>query len=370
MAKLFINRDIVAEKDKNMNWWLTGDSGMSFSDIQSFMDWMDPNDNNIDVELHSCGGDCVEGYAIYDALRASGKQISCKVVGECASMASVILLAAPLERRTMYQHARILIHSPYYPSGIGGELTAEKLQSYANDLLKERQKMVDLYVERTGKDAAVIEAQMATNNWFEADRAIELGFVSSVAPAMSASIRKNVEPYQGKVMKKDKKTVAAAFRMLGEALGITKAVSMVLTTSTGDELTVEREEGEIEVGDAASPDGTFVLEDGRTVVVEDGVITEIRETESETEVEELEARIAELEQQVSDLTASAKTEEENQILAYVAKAGGLEKLKKTSSSYVPAGRTSTTGKKSGGKQESMIAKKLEEIRKKRKGGNV
>lgn len=73
--------------------------------------------------------------------------------------------------------------------------------------------------------------------------------------------------------------------MLGVALGVSKpeAVGMVITTSTGDELTVEREEGEIQVGDPASPDGEHVLEDGRTVVVTDGVITEIKEPSSSDE---------------------------------------------------------------------------------------
>ena len=104
MAKLYFNKDIVADKDKMMHWYLTGDGGISFSDIQGFIDWIDPSDNNIDIELHSCGGRCDETYAIYDALRATGKEISTRVVGKCASAATIVLLAAPLERRSMYEH--------------------------------------------------------------------------------------------------------------------------------------------------------------------------------------------------------------------------------------------------------------------------
>ena len=112
MAKLYINKDIVADKDKMENWYLTGEEGLSFPDIQNFLSWIDPNDHVIDIEIHSCGGDAVEGYAIYDALRASGKQISCTAVGRCASMATVILLAAAKERRFAYPHAKFLIHKP------------------------------------------------------------------------------------------------------------------------------------------------------------------------------------------------------------------------------------------------------------------
>ena len=372
MAKLFINKDIVADSEKYLNWCLTGDDGMSFSDIQYFMDWMDPNDGKIEVEIHSCGGDCVEGYAIYDALRASGKEISCKVVGKCASMATVVLLAAPLERRTMYEHAQMLIHSPYYPDGIGGALTSEKLQSLAAELTKEKDKMVNLYVERTGQTAEALEAQMATDAWFDVNKAIELGFISSVVPAISAKAKININPKTEKMNKEKKVTVASSLmdRLLKRCgyarIEDVPAVGLVLTTSTGDELNVEREEGEIQVGDPASPDGELVLEDGRTVVVIDGVITEIREAEDGGDTAALEARIAELEQQVSELTSQAKTAEENEIISFVAKAGGLEKLKKAASSYVPAGRTTTTGKRAEVKTESKIGKRLAEIREKNK----
>lgn len=341
MAKLYINKDIASDADK-MKYWLSGDDCVSFSDIQSFLAYVSPDDNNIDVELHSCGGDCIEGYAIYDALRASGKEISCKVVGLCASMATVILLAAPIERRSMYQHAQLLIHNPYYPKGAMREdMTIEKLNSTAAELEKERVKMLSLYTERTGKDAATIEAQMSTNSWFGSDKAIELGFVSSVVPAMSAKteqpiINNNKNEMEAKEEKKP--TIAEAFRMLGVALGITKpeAVGMEITTSTGDVLTVEREEGEIQVGDAASPDGEFVLEDGRTVIVEDGVITSIEEPSGE---EDLQARIDELEKEVESLKADAKTEDEKKILAMVNKAGGEKWLSKVAASkYVPDGR--------------------------------
>lgn len=376
MARLYINKEIVADREKYLNWCLTGDDGMSFSDIQYFMDWMDPNDGKIEVEIHSCGGDCVEGYAIYDALRASGKEISCKVVGKCASMATVVLLAAPLERRTMYEHAQMLIHAPYFPDGIGGSLTVSKLQALAAELTKEKTKMVNLYVERTGKTVEELEAQMATDAWFDANKAIELGFVSSIVPVISAKAEININPKSEKMNKEKKVTVASSLmNRLLKRCGYAKiedvpAVGLVLTTSTGDELNVEREEGEIQVGDPASPDGEHVLEDGRTIVVTDGVITEIREAQTEEDVEALKAEIESLKQQVSELTSQAKTIEENEILSYVAKAGGLEKLKKTTSLYVPAGRKNevTTRKREDGKPVSMISQKLEKIRNERKGG--
>lgn len=364
MAKLFINKDIAADSDKIM-YWLSGDDCVSYNDIHSFLDSYS-EDPKIDVELHSCGGSCIEGYAIYDALRASGKEISCTVVGTCASMATVILLAAPLERRSMYPNARLLIHNPYYPC-LDGMATIESMESALESLKNEKERMLAVYVERTGKSREELEAQMTRNDWFGSDRAIELGFISHVIPAASASANNNNKNRLN--MNGKKISVAEAFKMLGIALGITKdaPVGLSVTTSTGDTLTVEREEGEMQVGDSASPDGTHVLEDGRTVIVTDGVITEIKEAEQANEDEEgkakaeesteeemnalksandaLKAQVEELQNELEALKAGAKSEAETRILAAVEKAGGEEWLTKAAAStYTPAGRSNTGAK--------------------------
>lgn len=369
MAKLFINKDIVADVDKMENWYLTGVDGMSFSDVQDFIGWIAPDDNHIDIELHSCGGDIVEGYAIYDALRATGKEISATVVGRCASMATVILLAAPFERRKMYPNAKLLIHAPYCP-GFDGALDVPTLDALRAGLDAEREKMLSIYVERCGVDRALIEEQMSKESWFGGEVAKQLGFISEVIMPKSAKVSNN------KFMKKTENQVTVSKSLLDRMLaklGYAKiedvlAVALELTTAGGDTLTVEREEGDPQVGDSASPDGEHVMPDGSTIVVVDGVITEIREKEEES-TEELEARIAELEQTVAELTANAKSEEDVKILNAVAKAGGIEALTKAAASkYVPAGRApQTVGRTEQQKPVSKIETRLKEIREKRGG---
>lgn len=293
-------------------------------------------------------------------------------------MATVILLAAPLERRTAYAHSSLCIHDPYGDGALlKGKVTPERLESIAADLRAEKQKMLDLYVERTGQNSDVLEAQMATDSWFGPEKAMELGFISSIVPAISAKKEEDIiNPKTNIMAKKEVKVESSLLDRLLRKCGYAKiedvpAVAMVITTSTGDELNVEREEGEIQVGDPASPDGEHVLEDGRTVVVQEGVITEIREPGSEDEdVDSLKARIDELESEVAELKSNAKTEDEIKILGAVAKAGGIEKLTKAAASkYTPAGRTTTIGKKTDTKKVSKIGQKLEKIREERKGGN-
>jgi len=69
----------------------------------------------------------------------------------------------------------------------------------------------------------------------------------------------------------------------------------------------EKEDDSLAVGDAASPDGTFTIEDGRTIVISGGVITEIQEaTQNSAEVEELQNEITVLQETVNKLTNSLK----------------------------------------------------------------
>lgn len=376
MAKLFINKDIVADDDKMKHWYLTGADGMSFSDVQQFISWVDPDDNHIDIEFHSCGGDVDEGYAIYDAIRATGKEISATVVGRCGSMATIILLAAPLERRKMYQHAKICIHDPYCP-GIDGALDIDTLDEIKSGLETERNRMLSLYVERCGVDRDALDVQMKKANWFGGATAKQLGFVSEVIMPKSAKVVINNKRSMAK--KEDEVTVSKSLlgRLLAK-LGYAKiedvpAVALELTTAGGDVLTIEREEGEPQVGDSASPDGEHVMPDGKTIVVKDGVITEIKDEEdasADEDVEALKARIEELETENASLKTNARTVEDNKILNAIKMAGGVDWLAKNCSTYKVAGRAQAVralGKRDDedGEEETEIQRKLREEKEKR-----
>lgn len=118
-------------------------------------------------------------------------------------------------------------------------------------------------------------------------------------------------------MSEKKATIAQAFKMLGEALGLTSAsaeqnevVSLELSTATGDTINVEREEGEVQVGDKTdAAEGEVTLADGRVLVIDaDGIITEIKPaeedtSEEETELEALKAQVAQLTEQLNTANA-------------------------------------------------------------------
>ena len=372
MATLKIFNDIVGEEEKIMlqNW--EGMDGVCYKDIDEFISSMADDDNVIDIRIHCRGGDCVEGWAIYDKLRRSGKKITCTVEGECSSMATIILLAAPLERRFAYKNAHFCIHNPalccpemdWYTRLTADNLekNIDQLKVQADNLRMEEKKMLDLYVQRTTATRSELVALMALDTYVGTQEAIEMGFISKTLSPLTASKTRtftNIKSKQFTAMK-NRLLAKAGLRRMSDL----RMKAMVVTAADGSELTVDREEGDPQVGDTASPDGEFVLDDGTVIMVEEGIITDIipagdgettaegdeldenelvEEVETLTEQnEQLEERVTELEEELeAKRGARVLSSDERVILAKVAKAGGrawLDKVLASKSTFNASNR--------------------------------
>lgn len=362
MAVLKIFKDIQTENEKNNSKFFGEAEGICYKDVDEFCEQIPEDDNKIDVRLHCNGGSCTEGWAIYDRLRATGKEITCTVEGNAASMATVILMAAPKERRKAYASAEICVHNPWISSwGLSDIVTADDLDKAAKDLRDIQEKMLNLYVERCECDKDEMQALMNEDKYIGVNEAIRLGLIGEVIAPVSAKKQGAVFNNKSKnKMAKEEKKVEVKASLIDRALaklGIKNldelAKGMDLSTSDGQMLTVEREEGEPQVGDKATPDGEFMMPDGKTIIVKDGVITDIqtnangnngngedvdRIKELEQEVEDLKKKIEELEEEKNDAQAKAKTTDELRILNAVKMAGGEKALAKIVSNYKPQQR--------------------------------
>lgn len=374
MATLKIYNDIQREQDKAVARMWGDVEGTSFVDIDSFCNAIPEGDNQIDIRLHCDGGSVTEGWAIYDRLRATGKEITATAEGNCASMATIILMAAPKERRRAYENAHICVHNPWMcPWALGDAVTADDLQKYANDLRSEQDRMVDLYVERCGCSREEIQALMDEDKYIDAERALSLGIVGEIAMPMSA---KKINPTNKIMKEKSVEVKASVLDKILAKLGLKsledfkdeELKGMDLNTADGNTIRVEREDGEPQVGDVASPDGEWLMPDGTTIVVQEGVIAEIRPKEDapedegrdeekgdpdtttelddrDEEEQRLRDRIAELEkeneelrQRLEDSEKNAKTEDDVRILDIIQKAGGEKALAMIKNSHKPEGR--------------------------------
>ena len=361
MAVLKIYNEITTEEDKQFLKWCMGMDGVCFKDIDEFLSGMDEKDNTVDIRLHCDGGSVSEGWAIYDKLRASGKEISAIAEGKVASMATIIMMAAPKERRKAYKSANICVHNPWVPSyALGDSLTAEDLRKTAEGLQKEQDKMLDLYVERCECNRDEMQSLMNEDKFIDTDRAKALGIISEIIAPASAKKGSNNNNFNNMAKTGNVEVKQNLLDKLLGKLGYSKiedvALGMDLSTADGGTLTVEREEGEPQVGDVASPDGEHVMPDGSIIVVADGKITEIkpassgdgeeggsdeetRITELETEVEELKTEIDELNEELEGAKAKAKTSSDLAILNAVKMVGGEKWLAKNCSTFKVKART-------------------------------
>lgn len=386
MAVLKIQNDIQTEEQKKeCQFW--GDAeGVCFKDVDEFVASIPQDDNQIEVRLFCDGGVCSEGWAIYDKLRATGKEITCIVEGKAASMATIILMAAPKERRKAYKNAKILVHNPWAPRwALGDTLTAEDLEKAAQSLQQEQDRMLDLYVERCGCEREEMQALMDEDKFIDVERAKELGIIGEIiAPAsakargayVNAKIKSRMAKGKDEKVEVKKSLLDKVLAKIGVRNIDEVTVGLDLSTADGKTLTIEREEGEPQVGDKASPDGTFVMPDGKTIVVENGVITDIlagegaegadggdggdggsddKVAELTKKVEELEQEVEELKEKLDDANVKAKTVDDLRILNAVKIAGGEKALKKLSSSYKPQGR-SNEGKNAHDKADGQLGK--------------
>ena len=361
MAVLKIYNEITTEEDKQFLKWCMGMDGVCFKDIDEFLSGMDEKDNTVDIRLHCDGGSVSEGWAIYDKLRASGKEISAIAEGKVASMATIIMMAAPKERRKAYKSANICVHNPWVPSyALGDSLTAEDLRKTVEGLQKEQDKMLDLYVERCECNRDEMQSLMNEDKFIDTDRAKALGIISEIIAPASAKKGSNNNNFNNMAKTGNVEVKQNLLDKLLGKLGYSKiedvALGMDLSTADGGTLTVEREEGEPQVGDVASPDGEHVMPDGSIIVVADGKITEIkpassgdgeeggsdeetRITELETEVEELKTEIDELKEELEGAKAKAKTSSDLAILNAVKMVGGEKWLAKNCSTFKVKART-------------------------------
>ena len=356
MAQLRIYNDILDEETANMMRLFGAGDAVSFVSVDEFISSIPEDDNEISLKINCRGGMIDEAWTMYDALRATGKEISAEVICEASSSATILLCAAAKGRRTAHPNAKFLFHYPFI-AGLGMPARANDLKNIARDLSEEETRLLDLYVERTGCDREEMDALMREDRQVSAERAKELGFIDTILAPKSAINTKN----------KKHMTIREAFEALGAALGINK-LAQDLETATGEILRLRKEEGEPRVGDEVeNADGEYVMPDGKTIVVESGKIVEIREPQEERveveienvggdpleetteekdkEVGDLEAeverlhreiaerdeRIAELEAEVERLRNNAKNDDEVAILNAVNTLGGIDALRKIAS---------------------------------------
>ena len=141
---------------------------------QLFKDELEEGDGDITVWINSPGGDVFAAAQIYNMLMDYPHNVTVKIDGLAASAASVIAMAGT--EVLMSPVAMMMIHNPATVA-IGDSAEMKK----AIEMLDEvKESIMNAYEIKTGMSRTKISHLMDAESWFNAKKAVELGFADSV----------------------------------------------------------------------------------------------------------------------------------------------------------------------------------------------
>jgi len=168
--------------------------GLYGVDAKSFIEEikMIPNDTSVLLRINSPGGSVVDGLAIYDAVNRMPQKVTSRIEGIAASMASVVALAA--DEVIMSENSLYMIHNVW-----GGEVGESGDLRKAADLMdKMSNRLVSIYMSKTGKSEDQIRSWMNEETWFDSSEAVEAGFINFIEEPILMAANFDIDKYNYK----------------------------------------------------------------------------------------------------------------------------------------------------------------------------
>ena len=143
-------------------------------------------EKEITIYINSRGGLVTAGMAIYDTMQYIKSDIRTIVMGQACSMGSLLASAGTKGKRLMLPHARHMIHQPL--GGASGQATDVQIQ--ANELLRWKKELTEIYVKTTGKTFKQLEEDMERDKFMTSKESVEYGLADKVITTRSEDDKK------------------------------------------------------------------------------------------------------------------------------------------------------------------------------------
>ena len=130
----------------------------------------------ISMYINSPGGVVTAGMAIYDTMQFIKPPVATLCIGQAASMGSLLLCAGAKDMRFALRNARIMVHQP--SGGFSGQ--ASDIERHAEDIVKMKRRLNEVYVKHTGQDYEVIEKTLDRDYFMTAEQSLEFGLIDRV----------------------------------------------------------------------------------------------------------------------------------------------------------------------------------------------
>lgn len=140
-----------------------------------FLESEDP-DRDILFYINSPGGSVISGLSILDTMQFIKCDVSTIVMGQAASMGSLLASSGTKGKRLILPRARHLIHQPL--GGAQGQASDMEIQ--VNEILRMKKQLTEIYVSTTGKSYEQLERDMDRDNIMTAEESIAYGLADKI----------------------------------------------------------------------------------------------------------------------------------------------------------------------------------------------
>ena len=130
----------------------------------------------ISMYINSPGGVVTAGLSIYDTMQYIRPKVSTLVVGQAASMGSLLLTAGEKGMRFSLPNSQIMVHQP--SGGYQGQATDIMIHARYTEKLKNR--LNNIYVTHTGQDIKTVEDALERDNFMSAEEAKDWGLIDEI----------------------------------------------------------------------------------------------------------------------------------------------------------------------------------------------
>ena len=140
------------------------------------------DDPQADISLHinSPGGSVLAGLGVYDVMQLIPNDVRTVAVGFAASMGQVLLCGGAPGKRYALPNAQVLMHEG--SAGVGGAAADVEIQ--AANLLATLDRMRAIVARHTGRSIDQVITDMGRDRWFDAQEALDYGFVDHVVASI------------------------------------------------------------------------------------------------------------------------------------------------------------------------------------------
>lgn len=133
-------------------------------------------DKPINFYINSPGGSVTAGMSIYDTMQFIKCPVHTIVMGQAASMGSLLAMAGEKGHRYILPNARHMIHQPL--GGASGQATDVEIQ--ARELLRWKEVLTKLYSRHTGRLFNELKLDMERDNFMTAEESVKYGLADKV----------------------------------------------------------------------------------------------------------------------------------------------------------------------------------------------